>query len=790
MGLDIRYMQVVDYQGLLRDKDTGLPLRNGVVYFWKDQARNEAKPVFKISGTPPNYIYTELPNPLELSSYGTFQDPNSNEDIIPYYFPYDDEGNVELYFSEVYSEGGKTSGVLQFTREGLPNIAEVTGPTAESFENFIPNGQFLAHYDLPATDTQQAGEVRENITVIGPGGWTFERSSGTGATDLLTFDRLPNTFDFPRFAIHIKNENAGSGGDLKDLRVKFFDVNKFASEQQKYTFSFSGKTNSIGGTVPVELFLIKNFGTPNGDSPTSRSLGTFGLTNSYPSTPFSIAFAFGTNENKTIGTDNNDFFQLALRFPTNSEFDVSLTDFSLGFGDINVIGYPDQTNADTLTRSVWGGGPIPAADGSTLFLKPYETKNGYAYDYSVIGDIVYETQTSVYVDSLHPTTNRMLPDGKQYETSGYSPLGIPFSRYQKKIYDPIINAPRYGTGPDYFIAVLQGGDIELRFVNNTEGVVTAIADGPIATGFTLATPYASVSSDYNVRAYYIETNKFAIENKAVGACVVPTAGTSGFAIQIDAGESRTIERFVVSTIVAHELPGKYFTFSTPTTSYFVWFTVDGGGSIPTVPGHTPIQVNLRSDYDAPLVANVIREALNNWQISTIRATSGATVPAGSSFKLTSKTSTSTQNYHIWYTVDGVGTEPSISNSIGIKVAILSTDTITQVNFKTQTAINTKYFAAPDLRGAFIRINGSSPWITDWGYRMSAVPGFQNGDYGIFEFDTFRDHVHRLLFSTSTSPEGLTAGITGAGTVSILNTSGRGDEESRPYNINLNAAIIY
>ena len=102
-------------QELFRDKDTGLPLSNGEIYFYRDKARTELKPVYKLSGTPEDPVYEALPNPLSLTGIGSTSDGFSN-DIKFYYNPFDESGDVDLYYIEVFN----SSGVPQFTREGWP----------------------------------------------------------------------------------------------------------------------------------------------------------------------------------------------------------------------------------------------------------------------------------------------------------------------------------------------------------------------------------------------------------------------------------------------------------------------------------------------------------------------------------------------------------------------------------------------------------------------------------------------------------------------------------------------
>ena len=110
-------------EGIL-DKDTGEPLAAGLVYSWADEARTIAKPLYaKVDASPTNN-YVALPNPTTLSSIGTFN--YCGNDIIPYFYPYDENGNLELYFIDVVSAGGEP----QFTRENIPDLSSAHAPKA------------------------------------------------------------------------------------------------------------------------------------------------------------------------------------------------------------------------------------------------------------------------------------------------------------------------------------------------------------------------------------------------------------------------------------------------------------------------------------------------------------------------------------------------------------------------------------------------------------------------------------------------------------------------------------
>lgn len=123
--LDPRFTLVPPLQDIFFDKDLAIPLSAGTVTFYSDANHTALKPVYQLTVTPSNtYEYNVLPNPMQLSSIGTFIDENGN-DIVPYFFPFTGtpsdvppSGVVDLYFITVFS----SAGIFQFSREAWPNI--------------------------------------------------------------------------------------------------------------------------------------------------------------------------------------------------------------------------------------------------------------------------------------------------------------------------------------------------------------------------------------------------------------------------------------------------------------------------------------------------------------------------------------------------------------------------------------------------------------------------------------------------------------------------------------------
>jgi hypothetical protein len=167
MALSDEYVLDFTLEPYFVDKDTGLPLANGKIYFYDDDNRNSPKPVYQLAGSPPNYNYAIMPNPIILSSVGTIQDADENNVAI-YYKPYDDDGNVQLYYIVVTDENDN----VQFTREAWPNITSGNDPTKadDSFQNLLSNPQFC--------DVNFDPDLGMTVAFTGNGTKTYEFAPG------------------------------------------------------------------------------------------------------------------------------------------------------------------------------------------------------------------------------------------------------------------------------------------------------------------------------------------------------------------------------------------------------------------------------------------------------------------------------------------------------------------------------------------------------------------------------------------------------------------------------------
>lgn len=207
MALDERFVVAPSLEMYFVDKDSGEPLSAGTVEFFKDNSRITPKTVFQLTGAPPNYSYIPLPNPITLSNAGTIQNAGG-DNLIPYFFPFDADGELDLYYIVIKD----SSGAVMFTRQAWPNLTESTQPlgTENNVQNALSNPQWstlLFDTDNPFDVTVAAATNEEFI--IAPD-WTLVLS-GTGTLRLQRID-ITGSSNFPTNPPYVLDiEEVGSG---------------------------------------------------------------------------------------------------------------------------------------------------------------------------------------------------------------------------------------------------------------------------------------------------------------------------------------------------------------------------------------------------------------------------------------------------------------------------------------------------------------------------------------------------------------------------------------------------
>lgn len=128
-------------QDYLVDKD-GTPMSAGTVTCFQDNSRTTLKNWFYQSGTPGNYTFIPLPNPLTLSAAGTITDGNG-VDTIPFFYPFSelDETVAQPYYITIVNYA-QTNMITRANFPFNPNGGGSLG-TGVSVANYIINNVFF-----------------------------------------------------------------------------------------------------------------------------------------------------------------------------------------------------------------------------------------------------------------------------------------------------------------------------------------------------------------------------------------------------------------------------------------------------------------------------------------------------------------------------------------------------------------------------------------------------------------------------------------------------------------------
>jgi len=168
--------------------------------------------------------------------------------------------------------------------------------------------------------------------------------------------------------------------------------------------------------------------------------------------------------------------------------------------------------------------------------------------------------------------------------------------------------------------------------------------------------------------------------------------------------------------------------------------------------------------------------------------SGSTITPNSYFSFHANS----QLYVAWYSLNGSGTQPVVAGAIYIPISYSTGDSTSILAQKTLKAINSRYYATPDMRGMFIRGWDNGAGVDpNSAYRYSSNAANYGDKIGTLEIDSIVSHLHQLTTFTSTSlsthSPASNANTTSEQDVSSDNT---GNAETRPINMALNYVIKY
>lgn len=306
----------------------GQPLVAGSVEFFVDTARATPKPVFEQTGVPGAYTYVQqgTNGVITLNAGGKIEK-------ALYYYPYDANGNDELYYVIVKDSNGATVE----TREGWPTShASSPGPgpgptptnpdSTKLTKNIVTNGQFAVNFQTP-------GNIMNGLSSDPwiASGWLFQGDTKT--TNVLSQVSVAseNLNGSPEYALRLVSTNASPTESSKEIFQNLGPVNMY--EGKTLTFQISAKNNGASGTVAVEPVIVRHYGP--GISDDAVAIGPFNVTTTRTNYSATVAIPAIT---KTISDGN--FTELQIEVGKGINCDIEITNVLLLEGSVSSPVYP------------------------------------------------------------------------------------------------------------------------------------------------------------------------------------------------------------------------------------------------------------------------------------------------------------------------------------------------------------------------------------------------------------------------------------------------------------------
>lgn len=356
-------------QDYLVDKD-GTPMSGGTITCYHDNSRTTLKNWYFQSGTPGNYTYITLPNPLTLSAAGTISTLDGI-DTIPFFYPYSevDESVVDPYYITIVNYAQTN----QITRANFPFLGTGGSNTGivNTFNNLIANPGFwrniqpnslsvtpFVSYNLSAL-TQKVVAPSQHDSFQYKDIQFFK--TNTSATDAVTFTPFPLTSAQPILntvvpEFYLSHQCSASGSAETQKCYQFpvsAHVNTLASVP--FTFSIDARNDPTHGQTGtgqnvLSLFILQGTGT-GGVAVTPIQFGQITLSTSWATYSFTDIFPATTG--LTLGTGGDDGLYIQVQLPLNTECGINFTKPAIYLTSNVVPNYNFQTydQVDTIINS-------------------------------------------------------------------------------------------------------------------------------------------------------------------------------------------------------------------------------------------------------------------------------------------------------------------------------------------------------------------------------------------------------------------------------------------------------
>lgn len=373
-------------QDFLIDKD-GTPMSGGTITMYHDNSRTTLKNWYYQSGTPGNYTYITLPNPLTLSAAGTICDING-VDTIPFYYPWSetDENVPDPYYVTIVNYAMTN----QITRANFPFGGSGGGPIpptppVTNTNNLVSNNGFWRNIqpnNVNITPFVSFNYTMQNMPV--PSGGTLPsivvapsnhdgfrmpdvefQKNNFSFSDSVTFTPFPlsnssvitNTV-VPEYYISHTCSGSGSGETQKCYQFPIaLHVNSLANAA--FTFSIDAQNDPLGSTVPganvISLFILQDTGTGGTPSPSSITpIPFFTITLNSSWQTYTVNSIFPGTAGLVLGQGGDDGLYLQVQMPLNLACKINFTAPSIYLGASTTVpanNYQSYDEVDSIINS-------------------------------------------------------------------------------------------------------------------------------------------------------------------------------------------------------------------------------------------------------------------------------------------------------------------------------------------------------------------------------------------------------------------------------------------------------
>lgn len=362
-------------QDFLIDKD-GTPMSGGTITMYHDNNRTTLKNWYYQSGTPGNYTYITLPNPLTLSAAGTITDING-VDTIPFYYPWSetDEDVHDPYYVTIVNYAMTN----QITRANFPfeGGGGGGGGGVDTFNNLIINNGFwrnIAPNTLNVTPFTSFTYSATNMTLNPAGNLysvivapsqhdgfrypdiEFQKNNQSG-TDKVTFVPFPSSTSLliantttPEYYINHICSSPGTGETQKCYSFPIsLHLNTLANVQ--FTFSIQAQNDvqtgvTTGAGNVINIFIYQDTGTGGTVVPVGPPLISINLNSTW--TVYPASGVFPSTAGLTLGQGADDAFYLQVQMPLNVGCGINFTKPSLYLTETGVVPTTDFQTYDQV----------------------------------------------------------------------------------------------------------------------------------------------------------------------------------------------------------------------------------------------------------------------------------------------------------------------------------------------------------------------------------------------------------------------------------------------------------